>query len=79
LSFIWQEDPVVANIEGWERMPEYRRAFEQQQRMAYLFHPSVPQTSPWRFESRLRALGIAYQRRDIAGFTVLLFDNPRRR
>src|SRR5258706_11142457 len=66
LSFIWAEDPVVANIDGWERMPEYRRAFEQQPRMAYLFHPSVPQTAPWRFESRLRARGVPYQRREIA-------------
>ena len=79
LSFLWQEDPVVANIDGWERMPEYRRIFEQQPRLAYVFHPSVPQTPPWKYEQRLRARGIEFQRRDISGFTVLLFDNPRMR
>lgn len=78
LSFLWQEDPVVANIEGWERMPEYRRAFEQEPRQALLFHPSVPQTPPWRFEQRLRARGVPVERREINGFTVLLIDNPMR-
>lgn len=78
LSFLWQEDPVVANVEGWERMPDYRRAFDEEQRQALLFHPSVPQTPPGRFEQRLRARGVPYERREIAGFTALLFDNPRR-
>src|SRR2546430_7462393 len=72
LSFLWSEDPVVANIDGWERMPAYRAAVNRSPRQALLFHPSVPQTPPERYEARLRQIGIGHQPPEIAGLPGLL-------
>ena len=79
MSFIWNEDPVVANIDGWERMPAYRAAYNRAPLKAMVFHPSVPQTPAAGFEAQLRQRGVHYQREEIAGFTVLIFPAPEGR
>jgi len=76
LSFLWAEDPTVANVDGWERMPAYRRRLDQAPRQAWVFHPMVAQTPADRYERRLRRDGITFESVQIAGFTVLLFENP---
>jgi hypothetical protein len=76
LSLLFAEDPVLANIDGWERMPGYRAAFNRAPLRALIFHPSVPQTPPSRYEARLRSRGIRFEERRVADFTVLVYREP---
>jgi hypothetical protein len=75
LTFLFEEDPVVVPLEPLhDRYPPYRRAVEAAGRRALLFHPSEPRALPETSEAELQASGHPYERRDVAGFTILLLD-----
>jgi hypothetical protein len=76
LSLLFNEDPVLANIDGWERMPAYRAAFDRAPLRALVFHPSIPQTPASRYEARLRSRGIRFEELKVADFTVLIYMQP---
>jgi Dolichyl-phosphate-mannose-protein mannosyltransferase len=73
LTFLFDEDPLVVPVDpGGDRYPPYQRRVEAAPVYALLFHPSEPRSLPETYEAELRASGQAYERRDVAGFTVLL-------
>jgi len=76
LSLLFNEDPVLANIDGWERMPAYRAAFDRAPLRALVFHPSIPQTPASRYEARLRSRGIRFEELRVADFTVVIYTQP---
>jgi len=73
LTFLFEEDPVVVPIDrGDDRYPPYQRRVDAAPVYALVFHPSEPRAVPEPYEAELRARGTAYERREVAGFTVLL-------
>jgi hypothetical protein len=77
LTFLYQENPIVAPLEG-DRYPPYREKFDRASRVAYIFHPSEPRARPEQVLPALIAAGGTVERAEIAGFTVLIHErNPR--
>jgi hypothetical protein len=77
LTFLWHEDPVVVPIEPTEdRYPAYRRATAAAPVRALIFHPSVPLARAEPYVAALEAKGERFERREIAGFTVLVVHAP---
>jgi hypothetical protein len=73
LTFLFEEDPVVVPIDrGDDRYPPYQRRVDEAAAYALVFHPSEPRAVPEPYEAELRANGRVYERKEVAGFTVLL-------
>ncbi len=77
LTFLFREDPVVVPLErGSDRYAPYREAVDRADRRALLVHPSEPRAKPETYEAKLAATGTRWERREIAGYTVLLVTAP---
>jgi hypothetical protein len=75
LAFLFDENPVVMPLNpGEDRYVEYRIAFDQAPRVAFIFHPSEPRAQPEPYESMLRQTGARYERLEVAGFTLLIIS-----
>src|SRR5262249_14168108 len=73
LTFLFDENPVVAPLDGENRYPPYRLAFERSKDVAFIFHPSERRLRPEPFEEAFRRSGAQYEPLDVAGFRVLLY------
>ena len=77
LTFLFGEDPIVFPLDGDDRYPPYRAAFQAAPVVAYLFHPSEPRATAGPFENQFRTMGANYERLEVAGFTVLVLHRVR--
>jgi hypothetical protein len=63
---------VVPLADADDRYRPYRDGFDAAPVVAYLFHPSEPRTQWQTTAAQLDGQGVAYQREEIIGFTVLI-------
>lgn len=70
LTFLFQENPVVAPIESEDRYPPYRTGFNDRV-VAYLFHADQPWLTADQYEARFRASGQRVERQRVADFDIL--------
>lgn len=68
LTFLWQEQPVVLSLDE-DRRPEYRTETANAKKVAYVFHPSEPRSTP---EQVLPTLTGPVERLELEGFIILL-------
>ena len=72
LTFLFEENPVVVPLDrGDDRYPPYQRRVDAAPAYALVFHPSEPRGVPEPYEAELHASGTSYERKEVAGFTVL--------
>lgn len=78
LTFLFREEPIVAPLEGAQRYAPYREAFEQEPRVAYITHPSVPDLTPEMLLERFsREPGTTVEPATVAGYSVFLVTRSR--
>jgi hypothetical protein len=75
LTFLWHEHPAIASFEP-NRYPPYAVAAEQAKKKAYLFHPSEPRAQPGPYLRALRQRPGKIEVQGVAGFTVILYEEP---
>jgi hypothetical protein len=75
LTFLWREHPAISSFE-WDRYPPYRQAADQAKRKAFIFHPSEPRAQPQPYIQMLQSRPGRLEVHQVAGFTVLLFEEP---
>jgi len=76
LSFLLHERLVVNPLAATDvRYGPYAQAFDSAPVVAYLFHPATPVNPALDYEADLRVAGVPLERREIAGFTVLLLPS----
>lgn len=71
LTFLFGEEPIVTPLEGTRYAP-YREAFDREETVAYLAHPSVPDVTADDLLARLRHQPGTVETAYVAGFTVLV-------
>jgi len=75
LTFLCEEDPVVVPLAALEdRYAPYRWDYLRAPVVALIFHPSAPKLKPEEVEPRLRSRGATWERKEIAGYTVLIWQ-----
>lgn len=72
LTFVLGEDPIVVAEASEDRYPRWRKEFEQQEKVAYLVHPSVPALSAEHLETRFNEEHKAYEKFTIENYTVFI-------
>ena len=73
LSFLLHERLIVTPLAATDvRYGPYAQAFGSAPVVAYLFHPATPVNPSADYEADLRGAGVPLERREVAGFTVLL-------
>lgn len=87
-TFLAEERVVVAPLAGWDRYPAYTARVDRAPREAYIFNTGDPElgrdqqeearNAYQRFEARLAAGEIAYERRDYGFFRLYAAAEPRR-
>jgi hypothetical protein len=75
LTFLWRERPLIAAL-GSNRYQPYQQAVDRARRQAFIFHPSEPRTQPEMILAELRNRAGKYTIVEVAGFTVILYDDP---
>lgn len=75
LTFLWREKPIISSFE-WDRYPPYRQAADAAKKKAFIFHPSEPRAQPQPYVQMLQARPGKLEVHQVAGFTVLLFEEP---
>lgn len=75
LTFLWQEHPAISSFE-WDRYPPYRQNADRAKRKAFIFHPSEPRAQPQPYIQMLQSRPGRLEVHQVAGFTVLLFEEP---
>jgi hypothetical protein len=79
LAFLFEEDPIVVPIDRKDdRYGPYRVRADAAKDRAFIFHPSEPRAVPGPYEDDLRVRGVPFERREVAGYTVLVIrQGPR--
>lgn len=75
LTFLWLENPSISSFEP-DRYPPYRAAADRAKKKAFVFHPSEPRAQPQGYVQMLRSRPGTLEVHQVAGFTVLLFEEP---
>lgn len=75
LTFLWRERPILAALAG-NRYAPYAEQVERAKKKAYVFHPSQPGVTSDDVLSRLRSRPGRLEVIVVAGFTVILYDEP---
>jgi hypothetical protein len=75
LTFLWRERPTIAPTRT-NRYRPYSEAADRAKKRAYIFHPSEPREQPEDWLAELRKRPGQIEVVQVAGFTVILFDEP---
>lgn len=72
LTFLFHEHPLVVPIDGQgDRYPPYKERAAKAPHRTLIFHPMEPRLSSEEVEEKLRAKGIAFERKQVATYTIL--------
>jgi len=72
LTFILGEKPIVVPEASEDRYPKWRAAFDREELVAYLIHPSASSLTSEAVESSLVQRELRYEKATVQGYTVLL-------